>query len=872
MSYSDSESQSTNNQFPAENPVEVIPDKNPRPNVNMWEYLDSKGQYKGPFNNYDMDIMNQNGDFKNMGITQVKCGKFRIELKKEDYGKADFFENIEVEDQADQENNPQPQYPSKNHNPNKYDPYDNLQSNYKFQEESESNVSDSNQSVVNVIMEAFNNKTVQTGMNTVQNDQVFQLQVTNAANCDKQTQVEAINKDLVFTKNNIRYEKILTKETLIKNALPKFKELILEAINGFFKITPKFLAFETESLKNALKFYKWYNSEVQIINLDLKAIAAQLNLTETDISSMFRKLQCEQAQYNEEKAIYNLLNQNFKQILSNKIIQLWQKHQQLSIDDRKTIIQDFIQLQFKYTKLCNSAEQKKIVEQQDAIFQQYKYNFVKNDIEQLFQSLSVSPSREKLINTELQQRRLKQDEQFVDYNFNIQRDVQAVEVGDHAGVRVPIIKKEQKDQKESIFAPGANLNHSLNTDLNPEKQKNETEKPKIDKAHDYFTDPNNPDVYSQCQGIDLENSKEDNAREQIFIFHPENQNPFDFDYWHFDDVNQPYYNNNQQNNPVPNYPEQNQINRQYFIEQRDEPQNNLQQDQQQLNNQPVQKNAENHQQQSIDTNAEQNTKNVQNTEQNTIDTKPGTEKTTKWSQCEQEQLKQIILKQINQNSKYERKFDAFDELVEYLKKEKEQQIIKLSHINFQEVAKECGQPENECKQKLLTLIGKDQYKNLAMSEFKEWLLPTINNFLQNKRDFVRHPQSEDLINDPLKEALINHQKYLSEGKSVHMGNNDIAKQLGLTEDDISNMIRTQKDNQLYEWPADIVFEIKTRADQLWQASQQQHPEFSNQDRKKQVMKQLNLDQYKQQYWCSPKNLSNAMNYYLNTKFQHPRNE
>ncbi|CAL6039083.1 GYF-like_domain superfamily [Hexamita inflata] len=835
MSYSDSESQSTNNQFPAENPVEVIPDKNPRPNVNMWEYLDSKGQYKGPFNNYDMDIMNQNGDFKNMGINQVKCGKFRIELKKEDYGKADFFENIEVEDQAGQENNPQPQYPSKNHNPNKCDPYDNLQeSNHKFQEESESNDSDSNQSVVNIIMEAFNNKTVQTGMNTVQNDLVFQLQVTNAANCDKQTQVEAINNDLVFTKNNIRYEKTLTKETLIKNALPKFKELILKAINGFFKITPKFQAFETESLKNALKFYKWYNSEVQIINLDLKAIAAQLNLAETDISSMFRKLQCEQAQHNEEKGIYNQLNENIKQILSNKIIQLWQKHQQLSIEDRKTIIQDFIQLQFKYTKLCNNAEQKKIVEQQDAIFQQYKQNFVKNDIEQLFQSLSVSPSREKLINTELQQRRLKQDEQFVDYNFNIQKDVQAVEVGDHAGVRIPVIKKEQKDQKESIFAPGANLNPSLNPDLNPEKQKNQTEKPKIDKAHDYFTDPDNPDVYNQFYGAGFENIGE--------------YNPFDYDYWHFDEENQPdNNNNNQQNNPVPNYLEQNQINRQ-FIEQRDVPQNNLQHDQQQLNNQPVQENAENHQQQSIDTNAEQNTKNLQNTEQNTIDTQPGTEKAIKQqkgTQSKQQQFEQIILKQIN--TILAAQFSSFDEFLEHSKvkeHETKQLILKdiKSQIDFKQVAKECGQSDNECLKK---------YNELCV----------IHLAVENINNSFKELEYDEYIGKTEKDTISKYRQYLwknpEKQSRIQLKFKEIGLQLGLTEQRVGDIFRNVQDKNLDDLQG-IKEAVEKRANELWKSQWQS--QLSIEERRKELNNQLRLEFNFKQSQYKPKQISNFLNY------------
>ncbi|CAL6030023.1 GYF-like_domain superfamily [Hexamita inflata] len=819
--------------------------KEEKSNINMWEYLGPDGKYNGPFSSFDMDCKNQNGDFKSDNVTQVKCGSFQLQLKEEDYDKVDFFENIEVEGQAGPDNNPQPQDPGQNNKPNKSDPYD-LESNQKFQEEGKQMDSDSCESVEDVIMGDFSNKIIQTGKNTVQNDLVFSKQITNEKNCNKQTQVEAINEDLVFTKNNIRYEKTLTKEeldaittkeTLIKNALPKFKELILEAINGFFKITPKFVAFVTESLKNALKFYKWYNSEVQIINLDFESIAAQLNLTETDISSMFSKLQCELPQYNEERAIYNQLSENIKQLLSNKIIQLWYEHLQLSVE-RITIIQNYIQLQLNYAKSCNSVEQKKRIEQQDAIFQHYKSKFVKNDIEQLFSSLSVSPSREKFIETELQKRRLKEDKQFVDYNFNIYRDVQAVEVGDHAGVRIPIIKKEQKDQKESIFAPGAgDSKHNQNPDFNPEAGKNETEKPKIDKAHDYFTDPDNPDAFNQFKDV------------------------FDNEYWYFDE--EPIQNNNQQNNPAPNYHEPNQFNIQ-FMEQRDvPPQNNQQQNIQPPNNQPVQKNkkAENQQQtndipQSIDTNTEQNAKNVQNTEQNTIDTnntQPGTEKTTKkqkWSESQLNKFKENILRQID--TLMATKFSSFDELLEHLyskvkEQENEQQIDLKSQIDFKEVAKECGQSEDECLKKYTELCIIHLAVESINNSFKELQL----NEYQGNTD-------QDTISKYRKYLWKNPEKQ----SRIKLKFKEIGIQLGLTEQRVGEIFRNLQEHNLDDLDEDTKQAVEKRANELWKSQWQS--QLSIEERRKELNNQLRQEFNFKQSTFKPKQISNFLYYLVNT--------
>ncbi|CAL6030027.1 Hypothetical_protein [Hexamita inflata] len=92
FSYSESDTLPMYKQLTAKHTIDI----NVKLTVNMWEYLDSDGKYKGPFCNYDLDIMNQNGDLKRMGIKQVKCGSFQINLKEENYCITNFFEDIRV--------------------------------------------------------------------------------------------------------------------------------------------------------------------------------------------------------------------------------------------------------------------------------------------------------------------------------------------------------------------------------------------------------------------------------------------------------------------------------------------------------------------------------------------------------------------------------------------------------------------------------------------------------------------------------------------------------------------------------------------------------------------------------------------------------
>ncbi|CAL6011972.1 Hypothetical_protein [Hexamita inflata] len=76
----------------------------------------------------------------------------------------------------------------------------------------------------------------------------------------------------------------------VQNSISRFKELILEAINDYFKKEGK-NDLKTDSLRQALINYRQYYAEVKRIHLDLRQIAAQLGLTEKQVSQMFRTLQ-----------------------------------------------------------------------------------------------------------------------------------------------------------------------------------------------------------------------------------------------------------------------------------------------------------------------------------------------------------------------------------------------------------------------------------------------------------------------------------------------------------------------------------------------------------------------------------------------------
>ncbi|CAL6039147.1 Hypothetical_protein [Hexamita inflata] len=76
----------------------------------------------------------------------------------------------------------------------------------------------------------------------------------------------------------------------VQNTISRFKELILEAINDYFQKEGK-SDLKTESLRQALINYRQYYAEVKQIHLDFKQLAAQLGLTEKEVSQKFRILQ-----------------------------------------------------------------------------------------------------------------------------------------------------------------------------------------------------------------------------------------------------------------------------------------------------------------------------------------------------------------------------------------------------------------------------------------------------------------------------------------------------------------------------------------------------------------------------------------------------
>ncbi|CAL5982471.1 GYF_domain [Hexamita inflata] len=99
-----------------------------------------------------------------------------------------------------------------------------------------------------------------------------------------------------------------------------------------------------------------------------------------------------------------------------------------------------------------------------------------------FSQLVIQPSVEKCINTELSLRRGNQDELFIENTFNTFKDVQAVEVHDTPAFRKPIIQKKEQPKQGSFFENGGKSNDVQNFELNPQDEKNLTQKPELDQA------------------------------------------------------------------------------------------------------------------------------------------------------------------------------------------------------------------------------------------------------------------------------------------------------------------------------------------------------------------------------------------------------
>ncbi|CAL6039155.1 Hypothetical_protein [Hexamita inflata] len=79
-------------------------------------------------------------------------------------------------------------------------------------------------------------------------------------------------------------------QNAVQNAMPQFSILILQVINDYFQSQNRD-DLKTDALRQALINYRQYYAEVKQIHLDFKQLAAQLGLTEKEVSQMFRTLQ-----------------------------------------------------------------------------------------------------------------------------------------------------------------------------------------------------------------------------------------------------------------------------------------------------------------------------------------------------------------------------------------------------------------------------------------------------------------------------------------------------------------------------------------------------------------------------------------------------
>ncbi|CAL6039149.1 Hypothetical_protein [Hexamita inflata] len=79
-------------------------------------------------------------------------------------------------------------------------------------------------------------------------------------------------------------------QNAVQNAMPQFSILILQVINDYFQSQNRD-DLKTDALRQALINYRQYYAEVKQIHLDFKQLAAQLGLTEKEVSQKFRILQ-----------------------------------------------------------------------------------------------------------------------------------------------------------------------------------------------------------------------------------------------------------------------------------------------------------------------------------------------------------------------------------------------------------------------------------------------------------------------------------------------------------------------------------------------------------------------------------------------------
>ncbi|CAL6012008.1 GYF-like_domain superfamily [Hexamita inflata] len=315
-----------------------------------------------------------------------------------------------------------------------------------------------------------------------------------------------------------------------------------------------------------------------------------------------------------------------------------------------------------------------------------------------FQKLVIPPSVEKCINTEFSLRRGNQDEEYIENKFTTYRDVQAVEVGDYAGARVPIVKKEQHGQKESIFAHGADeLQKFLNQDLDPVAYREQ----QFRKLQDMYADPYYDDYYDENFENNICPPEEDNDQYRQ-IQEPSEHYQNNYQNYDYQDRNL-----NQSNNQHSNYNQQSNYN------QSNNQQTTIQQQNQVINLPPL--NFVPPKIPNIPTLPETNKQFFANGEvydnndfkvlENNQDTRTGTEKQTlKEVQNAMPQFKELILKAINEHFLSQGMPDQTNQpLKESLVNYRKHYAIRRIHLNFKKIAAQLGLTEKQVSQMFRTL-------------------------------------------------------------------------------------------------------------------------------------------------------------------------
>ncbi|CAL6012054.1 GYF_domain [Hexamita inflata] len=275
-------------------------------------------------------------------------------------------------------------------------------------------------------------------------------------------------------------------------------------------------------------------------------------------------------------------------------------------------------------------------------------NVIRNEITKIV----VPPCVAKCINTYLQLSKkclYIENYDYIENKFTDYRDLQAIGVGIKSVTRIPIIKKEQKDQKETIFAPGASdLKHNNNPDFDPEGGKNETEVPKFDKLPNFGENPKTDNYFN----VDYEQVN--------YSFFEVNMNQ--------SDNHQSEEDRNQQPNqgPFDGVPE---LGFEELSYEKAQPEYEL------LEKQPDQT------------------------------TNPGTD--SKWSEIQWNVFKTIVFEALKRV--FNIQFQTLQEALVYYR----EHIVGIEgnatkiHLSFDNMGKECGISGKECNQKFQTLLGKE---------------------------------------------------------------------------------------------------------------------------------------------------------------------